>query len=156
MAVAATVKEFLEQRGVPYDIVHHTHTPTSMRTAEAAHIPGDRLAKAVLLQDDRGVLLAVLPASRHLDLDALNRLLGRQLSLTTEAEIGARFRDCEVGAVPAVGPAYGLDTVLDQSLADHPDIYFEAGDHESLVHLRGADFLNVLGSATRGHFSAHV
>jgi hypothetical protein len=57
MAVAATVKEFLEQRGVPYDVVHHTHTPSSLRTAEAAHIPGDRLAKAVLLQDDRGFLL---------------------------------------------------------------------------------------------------
>jgi Ala-tRNA(Pro) deacylase len=89
-------------------------------------------------------------------LDALNRLLGRRLSLTTEAEIGARFRDCEVGAVPALGPAYGLDTVLDQSLADHSDIYFEAGDHESLIHMRGADFVNLLGGTTRGHISTHV
>jgi Ala-tRNA(Pro) deacylase len=46
--------------------------------------------------------------------------------------------------------------VQDESLARQPDIYFDAGDHESLVHLRGADFLNLLGNAKRGIFSAHV
>jgi Ala-tRNA(Pro) deacylase len=156
MAIAATIKEFLEQRGVQFDLVHHTHTASSMRTAEAAHVPGDRLAKAVLLQDHQGYVLAVLPATRRLDTYALNGLLGRQLALTPEDQVVSQFKDCDAGAIPALGPAYGVETVLDESLAGQPEIYFEAGDHESLVHLRGADFLNLLGNAKRGIFSAHV
>lgn len=35
------------------------------------------------------------------------------------------FHDCEPGAVTALGAAYGLKVVLDDSLASEPEIYFE-------------------------------
>ena len=52
----------------------------------------------------------------------------------------ALFPDCENGAVPAVGAAYGLSSIIDDSLDDVDDIYFEGGDHKTLVHISGSQF----------------
>jgi Ala-tRNA(Pro) deacylase len=38
--------------------------------------------------------------------------------------------------VPAVGKCYGLDLIVDDSINAQPDIYMEAGDHQTLLHLR--------------------
>lgn len=153
MGIANTLKQFLDNHGVDYELVSHRPTPSANRTAEAAHIPGDRIAKAVLLEDSGHYLLAVLPATRRLHLGRLHHLEGEFVSLATEDEVTEVFTDCARGAVPAIGPAYGLDTLLDDSLAWQQDIYFEAGDHESLVHLRGETFQALLGAPRHGDLS---
>ena len=78
----------------------HSHTDSSRATIEAAQVPGHHLAKSVLLEDERGYMVAVLPASRHIALNALNQQLHRRLELASEPELGELFPDCEVGAVP--------------------------------------------------------
>lgn len=154
MAIAMTVSRYLEENDVDYEVLSHPHTLTSGESAEAAHISGTRLAKSVLLEDDNGYLMVVLPASRQVDLGELHRLMNRNLGLATESELGNLFSDCEMGALPALGPAYGIETVVDDAIAEQPDIYFEAGDHEQLVHVSAEAFNALLGEATRhGHFS---
>ena len=59
-----------------------------------------------LLNDDRGFLLAVLPASRRLELDRVRNELGRALHLSPEDEMAQLFPDCEVGAVPPLAPLW--------------------------------------------------
>jgi Ala-tRNA(Pro) deacylase len=58
--------------------------------------------------------------------------------------------------VPALGAAYGMETLLDDSLAAQDDVYIEGGDHESLIHLSGESFRTLLGQARHGDFSTHV
>lgn len=156
MAIADTLNHYLQQNGVPYDVVPHPHTSSSMRTAEAAHVPGDRLAKTVVLEDDRGYLAVVLPATRRVNLPAVNRDLNRNLRFAPEEELSPLFADCALGALPAVGPAYGIETLVDDSLDDVPDVYFEAGDHEALVHVRADAFQGLLRTARHGHYSLHL
>jgi Ala-tRNA(Pro) deacylase len=55
--------------------------------------------------------------------------------------------------VPPLGEAYGLDMVLDASLASLANIYFEGGDHEHLVHLDGDQFNALMLGVRRGHIS---
>jgi Ala-tRNA(Pro) deacylase len=81
-------------------------------------------------------MLAVLPASRNIQFEELRRLLSSDVDMASEEQIGTLFPDCERGAVPALGPAYGLNVVVDDSLAQQPDVYFEAGDYANLVHMR--------------------
>jgi Ala-tRNA(Pro) deacylase len=154
MAIAMTVSNYLDQYGVDYDILSHPHTVTSGQSAEAAHVPGTRLAKSVLLEDDGGYLMVVLPSNRQVDLGELHRQMNRSLGLATESELVRLFSDCEIGALPALGPAYGIETVVDDAIAEQPDIYFEAGDHEQLVHVSAETFSTLLGDSTRhGRFS---
>lgn len=49
MAIAASVQNYLTREGVPYEMIAHEHTRDSTHSAQAAHIPGDRLAKCVML-----------------------------------------------------------------------------------------------------------
>jgi Ala-tRNA(Pro) deacylase len=155
MAVAHTLRQFLEQQGVGYDMLQHPTTMSSMRSAEASHVPGDRLAKAVVLSDQQGYLLAILPASHHLVLDDLAAVLQRQVKLATEQEVESLFPDCVRGAVPPIGAAYGVNAVIDDSIAERPEVFFEAGDHTTLVHVTGAQFNRLTAGAQHGRFSRH-
>ncbi len=156
MTIAKTLDDHLAKAGVDYDVVTHSQTGSSSRSAQAAHVPGERMAKAVVLHDGPGYLLAVVPSTHRIEMDTLHDMLDRRLSLATEGEIATLFGDCDLGAVPPVGGAYGLDVVLDESLADQSEVFFEAGDHRSLVHMNGVDFSTVMAKAKRGRFSHHV
>jgi len=156
MSIANRISRYLAEQEAEFDILDHPHSSTSTETAQLAHVPGDRIAKSVVLGDDRGYLLAVIPASCRVDLGELHRQTNRNLGLVTEYELGALFEDCEPGAVPPFGNVYDLDTIVDESLVEQSDIYFEAGDHESLVHVSAETFENLLADARHSEFTRHV
>jgi Ala-tRNA(Pro) deacylase len=155
MSIAPTLKRYLTAENIQYEEIQHEFSMTSARTAEASHVPGDRLAKGVVLRRDDGYMLAVMPASHHLRLTELRAQLGDNVEMANEAEINELFRDCANGAVPAVGKCYGLNIIVDESIEAQPEIYMEAGDHETLLHLSHAQFARLTANALHGRFSAH-
>jgi Ala-tRNA(Pro) deacylase len=154
MTVAPTLQKYLDQT-VTYEIIPHDPTMSSTRTAEACHVPGDCLAKGVVLRRDGGYLLAILPASHHIHLSDLRMQLGDKVDLASEDEIAQLFCDCERGAVPPVGECYGLDVIVDDSIEAQREIYMEGGDHATLIHLGGGQFARLTVGAWHGHFTAH-
>jgi Ala-tRNA(Pro) deacylase len=153
MTIAATQQRYLVRRNAHYDLMLHPHSGSSHETAEAAQVPESRIAKAVVVKDATGYALVVIPANNRLRLNYLLHDLHRDFQLVSEDELARLFGDCEPGAVPPLGPAYGLETLLDEALTCLPEVYFEAGDHEQLVHLSGDEFLSLLSGARRGYFS---
>lgn len=150
MFVSRTVISYLERSGVSFDVVAHPESTTSLQTAKTAHIEPRKLAKAVLLTSNKNYWLAVIPASGRVNRTALERLLNvDSLSFASEEELPDVFRDCERGALPIVGPAFGVRTALDDSLLDADEVYFGAGDHEHLVHMTQAQFRQLM------HFHPH-
>ena len=156
MSIAASVRNYLSREGVQYDTVAHEHTHDSNHSAQAAHVPGDRVAKCVILEDGRGYLMAVLPATHKVDLTAVRQQLNRRLELAADYDLHELFKDCEMGALPPLGRVYGFDTIVDDSLTRSPEVYFEAGDHLTLIHVTGGDFLRLMAGAVRGEISHHV
>ena len=153
MTVAASVVRVLTDHGTEYDLVAHPKSFSSIGSANAAHVPEDHIAKGVLLKDDGGYVLAVIPASEWVDLRRLKTELDRDLAMAPEREVDALFKDCAPGAVPPLGEAYGLDMVLDDSLTSLSSIYFEGGDHEHLVRIDGDQFNALMRGVRRGHIS---
>lgn len=147
MSIAYRVQNYIAERELPWDPVGHRASQSSMETAHYAHVPPDRLAKAIVLEDREGYVVAVVAAHRRIDVAELGEALGRDLWLAAEPELLELFADCAPGAVPAVGEAYGISTFWDETLADKPDVYFEGGDHCTLVHMSGADFSELMRSA---------
>ena len=154
-AVATTLKTHLDTAGVYYDVRTHPWAPTASKVAQAAHVPGDRLAKGVLLHDGAGPVLAVLPSTHQVSVELVNRALGRSLELAPEDQIVVFFADCATGAIPALGTAYGVQTVVDRSLDTSETVFFEAGDHEHLVAMTGPDFHRLLDGGRWADFSIH-
>jgi Ala-tRNA(Pro) deacylase len=153
MPIAENVQSYLLQHAIDYKMLAHPHSGSSHETADAAHVPEDHIAKAVVVKDESGYAMVVIPASNWVDMERLRKELNRDLHLATEEEIGQVFTDCEVGAVPPVGPAYGIETFLDQSIMSLADVYFEGGNHEELVHVGGDAFQALLSGARHGYFS---
>ncbi len=155
MTIAPTLQKYLDQN-VTYDVIPHEPTMSSMHTAEVCHISGDRLAKGIVLARDGGYVLAVLPASRHIRLPELRTQLGPDVSLATEGEISRLFQDCVPGAVPAIGTCYALEVIIDESISDQPDVYIEAGDHATLIHMGQSQLARVNARARRGRVSVRI
>ena len=153
MGIALTVQKYIEGQGVPYQLATHERTTRSSDTAKAGSIPANSLAKGVLIKRQDGFLLAIVPASRHVRLEALSDYLNERVCLASEADAARIFADCAVGSLPPLPAAYGLTAVVDDSLEGCDDIYFEGGDHSSLVRLSGASFHGLLGGMPHAHIS---
>lgn len=156
MTVPTSVESYLVRHSVRYDVIPHAHTSDSSHTAQAARVPGDSLAKSVLLEDGGGYLMAVIPSTHRVNLGAVRRYFKREVGLATERELRGLFGGCEPGAVPPLGQAFGIDTIVDESLLERDDIYFESGDHCAVVHVTGRDFQKLMADAPRGRFSHRV
>ncbi|HLA30261.1 MAG TPA: YbaK/EbsC family protein [Pseudomonas sp.] len=147
MQMAQTLERSLNRAHCQYELVEHSESATSLESARKAGIPAAHMAKSVILDDRRGhYLMAVLPANRQLDLNKVHKGPQRW-QLSGEQALAKLFKDCQRGAVPALGELYGLDMLIDPTLVGLQDIYLEAGDHESLVHMPVDDFFKLVPNA---------
>jgi Ala-tRNA(Pro) deacylase len=156
MGIAITLAQYLVDRDVAYELVPHPHTETALASAAASGLPADSVVKAVVLKGANGFMLALLPASRHIEFDDLRRVLGTGVDIAGEEQVETLFPDCEPGSIPALGAAYGLGVVVDDSLARQQDLYLEGGDHAHLVHISGTDFRKLMEGAHHGRFTGRA
>lgn len=154
MAIAMSLQKYLDGRGVPYEVMPHMRSTRSTTTARATGIAAEDLAKGVLMKYANGYILAIVPASRQVSLDEVGAMFEREVALATENEVAAVFKDCETGAIPPIATAYGVEAVIDESLDEARDIYFEGGDHRTLVHLKGRDFTELMAEVPHAHISS--
>ncbi|WKZ12514.1 MAG: YbaK/EbsC family protein [Gammaproteobacteria bacterium] len=153
MAISITLRDYLDSFGIQYRLVSHPRSLSSSMTAEAARIPGRKLAKAVVVESDDHPYVVVVPATHRVDLGELRHQFGRLFQLADEATLSHAFRDCECGAVPAAAQAFGLPVLVEECLLDCDEVFFEAGDHTALVRMSGPDFEYLMAQAGQGHFS---
>lgn len=151
MAIALTLQSYLGDHHVTYDVMRHERTGNSTHTAEVCHVPGDRLAKGVVVKSGTGYILAVVPATRRIAMDAIEAVTGSPAALASEEEASMLFPDCDAGAVPVFGEAYGIPALIEDTFDDSCDIYCEGGDHRCLVHMDGRDFRSLMAGAERAH-----
>ena len=157
MSIAYRLQDYIAARHLPWVPVPHQPSGSCMEAAQLAHVPPDRVAKAVVLRGKAGYLMAVIPANHHLDVADLGDALEDDLSLVSERSLVNLFEDCQPGAVPPVGAAYGISTLWDANLGNKADVYFEGGDHRTLVQMNGADFESLMekGAARQLPASCH-
>lgn len=129
------LSEYLADNQVAFETVVHPPAFTAQKRAKFLRVSGHWVVKSVLLRGPAGLLLAILPASRHVDLEALAQCLEGSVRLATEAEIGEAFADCELGSLTPFGSLYGLPTILEASLPPDALIVCEAQRHAVAVRI---------------------
>ena len=135
------LRDYLDENHVQYTTITHSPAFTAQEIAHSAHIPGNELAKTVMVKLDGNIVEAVLPASQRVDLELFKSTTGAlNAELATEAEFGAHFPDCEVGAMPPCGNLYGMEVYVAPSLSKDRLISFSAGTHSELICMRYKDF----------------
>ena len=155
MTISCALHLYLNRAGIPYQVTLHERTHCALQTARSVSISADALAKGVLLRRANGYVLAIVPASRQVRLEDVGSCLHEPVCLATETEVSELFDDCSTGSVPPIGEAYGVQTIVDERLEGLSDIYFEAGDHYSLVQIKGLDFDELTADILHAQISTH-
>jgi Ala-tRNA(Pro) deacylase len=130
----AEVERFLAAHSVQHAITEHPDTYTAAAEARVAAVSPQHAAKTVMVRDDDGYVLAVIPASETLDLRKLRGLTSRpSLRLATEGELGTDFPQFEVGALPPFGALFGSPGFIDRQLLAAHRILCNGGDHRHSI-----------------------
>jgi prolyl-tRNA editing enzyme YbaK/EbsC (Cys-tRNA(Pro) deacylase) len=138
--IASLVAEYLRFRKIPYTRVSHLRAVTCLEEARALEVPADEVLKTVIIDAAGGHVLAVIPASRRLDMRKLRKALDDpHASLATESELGQDFTGYELGAMPPLGGLVGARTVVDPQALEHQSVLFAAGSQTDSIAACPAD-----------------
>jgi Ala-tRNA(Pro) deacylase len=136
------LKAFLRKSGADFITLPHPPAYTAQQLAHHGHIPGDRVAKTVIIELDGKMAMLVMPSTWRIHWDRLSDVLETDfLELADEMEFKDRFPDCEVGAMPPFGNLFNMAVYCSEALTREPDIAFPAGSHEESIHMKTEDFL---------------
>jgi Ala-tRNA(Pro) deacylase len=139
------LKAFLENHHVAYSAMLHRPAYTAMEVAQALHVPGQDMAKTVIVDLDGQLAMAVLPGTRHVSLAKLEHATGAQHArIAREGEFRFDFPDCEVGAMPPFGNLFNMEVLVDPQLAKDKEIVFNGGDHTEAVRMSYQDFARLV------------
>ncbi len=135
------LKAFLDQENIKYTAINHSTAFTAQEIAQFSHIPGNEMAKTVIVKIDGELAMVVLPAPEHIDLDLLKSATGAgKVSLATELEFMPEFSECEIGAMPPFGNLYDMDVYVEEALSNDKMIAFNACSHNELIKIEYKDF----------------
>jgi Ala-tRNA(Pro) deacylase len=133
--------EYLDSNKIKYITISHSIAYTSQEVAASAHIPGNELAKTIILKADGKFIMAVLPASHKIKFGEFKKLIeASEVRLAQEHEFMDKFPDCEVGAMPPFGNLYEIDVYVSKSLTHDEEIFFNACEHNKLIKMSFEDF----------------
>ena len=139
--IPASVSEYLSRNHTRYSVMSHATAYTAQEEASAAHVPGREWAKAVVCFADDQPILAVVPAPCTVDFPLLQRAAGVQsIRLAREAELADLYQDCELGAMPPLGPLFGQRVFVDERLTADPEVVFSGGSHRDAIRMSYQEF----------------
>jgi Ala-tRNA(Pro) deacylase len=134
-------KAFMQENSLPYEVITHPQAFTAQQVAHAIHESGKVLAKTVILEVDDKNVMCVVPAHHKVKISWVKDLLSaKHIRLTEESKMETLFPDCEIGAMPPIGPLYGMQVIISTELSTQPEIIFNAGTHRHCVKMHYADF----------------
>jgi Ala-tRNA(Pro) deacylase len=141
MPIRPAIRDWLELVHAPYTAVSHQPAFTAQEEAAVAHVSGRDWAKTVVCLADEEPVLAVLPAPLLINFEKLRTLIGaRRVRLASEEEMARLYPDCEVGAVPPLGPLYKQRVFVEKRLSEESEIVFSAGTHTDAIRMPYAAF----------------
>lgn len=154
MAIAITLNEYLSKNNIEYQLIKHRHTDSSLDSSFSAHVPSDHVSKSVVLVNKEGeYIMAIVSANNRLSIPRLNELTGKEYHLVNEQRLTELFPDCDTGAVPAIGKAYKMKMLVDDSLLASDPVYIEAGDHCHLIKMNHDQYLESIEPTRHGDIS---
>ena len=118
------VTDYLSERGVGFEVVVHRRAFTSLQEARSVGVAAEEVLKTVALWTGGKYVLAVVPASRRLELRRVR-----------EAELQLDFPGYELGALPPLGSLLGVPLLVDPEVLDHELVVFAAGTETESVRV---------------------
>jgi len=149
MEVFERLQALLALNQARYRLIEH---PAAGRSVEVAAIRGTEVsqgAKALVCRvkissNQRKNVLAVFPADKQADLDAIARAAGGKKASLASQDLARELTGCEIGAIPPFTFNPELHLLVDPSLRErHGEIVFNAGRLDASILLNTEDYFRL-------------
>lgn len=147
MGVTTSITRYLDRHGVNYGVHHLAGVSSLAELSKRLGVSPRAIIRTAALNDRFGLVLVVTSANEIANVDTLSRKMGRKLEPATTAQVLSIFRDCDGAFIPPLGEAYGVRTIIDDSLVENEFVYFCAGDATEVIQITSKDFFQLQNSA---------
>lgn len=152
MAIPSKIIKYLDVAKASYKVVKHKTVYTAYDAAQTLKAKLGDIAKTLVVKADKIYVLAVLPASRRLDLGKLKKIVkAKKIEIAKENVMKKMFK-VKPGAVTPFGEIYKIPVFIDKSLLKAKKIIAGAGTYEDSVVMAAKNFLKATKGVT-GDFS---
>jgi len=132
--------EYLEKRGIAFEVVPHGKAFTSIEEAAALGIEADEVVKTVLVDAEQGRFLAVVPGDRRLEMKLVEAVVGdKHAHLAKEEELEAVYPEFELGSLPPLGGLLRAHAYVDPDVIRHETVVFAGGSQTESIKARTED-----------------
>lgn len=138
----------LDQHGAQYQLIDHAHEG---RTELVSAMRGNKLsqaAKCIILMVKLGkkvtrYLLVVVPGDAKVNFPAIKALMQGTYVAFASADIAERLAGSVTGTVLPFSFNPELEVIVDPSLLEHDEIYFNAARLDRSMRLRTSDYVSI-------------
>ncbi len=138
--IPASIEAHLREHHGGFEHRRHESAARAQDLAEAEHVSGYHVAKAVVVKLGGELALAVVSAAERVSLAVLEEAIGRPAELVAEADFAGRFDPCDAGAEPPLA-LFDVPIFADEKLLHGPRLLMPAGTHEDSIVLDTHEWL---------------
>lgn len=163
MPVSKALINLLDKNKIKYEVLEHRKVYTAFDLAKTLHLDPKQIGKDVIVKVDGDYVIAVIPATKNLDVQKLKKLINvqrkkegrkaaKKVNFATETWIKKRMKG-KVGANPPFGTLQKLPVYLERALMRVPKMIVNGGDYTYSISLTPKQFVKlenpVLGSFSK-------
>lgn len=139
MSINKIVSTLLDSQEVPYSLVRNPNSGIHQNEWFSRSISLQNLACISMLQDDKGTIMAVYPASHQLNLAKLNSVLDRDLNFLDVIELSKLLDVCDYNSWLHICDESNIQVIVDETLSNQNFIYFEALNPKEFIKIKADD-----------------
>ncbi|KZY95817.1 hypothetical protein A3744_34095, partial [Oleiphilus sp. HI0073] len=109
----------------------------------------------VLMSDALGRAQVVYPADRIVNIDTLNRVMGRELKVIKQSDLQGLLDQYELRAIPAIPDITGIPPIVDSSLTENNSEYafLDVGEPDQLLKIKRSLLNDMLVKGQQNSFT---
>jgi Cys-tRNA(Pro)/Cys-tRNA(Cys) deacylase len=138
---------FLKKKNIPHQVIKYEHAEKGAQfAANAIGFPLECTVKTLVVELGRKSYgLALLPGHRELNLKKLAAALGVKRSAMVDIKTAERLTGYRVGGISPFGTQQRLETVIESSILNNPEILINAGQRGVMLKMAPGDIVTALG-----------
>jgi len=149
MSIPTRVRDYLREQGGKYRVRVVQGAGSFADAVEESGLEPDKVARATVMKAGRVHLMVIHPASRGVDVSALETAFKRSFEYSPRDELTEIFPNCDWRALPPLPGPYCLRAVVDPKLDRLADVYFSVGRLGKFVHTDGETFRRLVNDGWR-------
>lgn len=135
MPVSKKLINYLQKNKVKYEIVHHRTVYTAYDLSQTLKVKPDIVGKTLLLKVDKNYGLAVLPASKNIDLKKFKKVFKVKEIKIVKENLIKKILKIKPGTQTPFGTLYKLPVYLDKSLIRQKKIIVCGGSYNEAIKI---------------------